>query len=257
MKYPLLIGVVIVLAGCASSGSLSDAQRKMESSTTGISGPDIAALRRLIDQVDRVTIGYPLNKSRPTSDATVEDPEAIRSLQELLRDPSVTPSYMIASMGDEPLMTAYRGKTELFLLFFQSPTRFEIYQASDPAVVGGYIVPASWLPRYLEFCGNWEPKWADDQQPPTDVPKSRRAELRKILDVGFDLSAIPDNREADFYLILEDFSRNRRSDEFVSRLSFQADGRAQIDIAEGQERRSATVYKRTGRWFIGVRVSHL
>ena len=149
MRLILLIALV-GFTGCQSQ-NLTEPPPYIPFDPSEIPRPSISALRKWAKKVDRVVIhpGYRVAKK-----VTVEDRAAIAFLRELLCDSSVVASTTPPMLGSEPMMKAYRGETLLFLLRWQSRTKFQLVETRSEKISGSYEVPSTWYDRYMEFCTN-------------------------------------------------------------------------------------------------------
>ena len=90
------------------------------------------------------------------------------------------------------------------------------------------------------------------------VPFAKREALRKILDETFVAASIPQEREEDFYRLLEVFAEGRRPDEFVHSVVFKSASEADISFSGSPNLHGggggATAKKLNGRWMITQKV---
>jgi len=84
-------------------------------------------------------------------------------------------------------------------------------------------------------------------------PETRKESLRKFLTPEFVLTAIPKEREEDFYLVLEAFVAVRRRDEFVRSITFESATSASLAFSNSGWHGGGTAApkKVDGKWVIG------
>ena len=86
--------------------------------------------------------------------------------------------------------------------------------------------------------------------------EARRQELRGTLAENFVLTAVPKDKEDEFYRVLDAFAKERESNEFVSAVDFRSSDEALVSISVlGKEVGLAELTKKRGHWVI-TRKSH-
>lgn len=85
---------------------------------------------------------------------------------------------------------------------------------------------------------------------PLPASGGQKKALEKMLAPRFSLTALPEEKQADVYVVLEVFAKGRRSDEFIQRVEFAANGDISLFFSNSGMHGGgvANFRKRKGQW---------